>query len=44
MPVGLMRKFSKKDNLKIKQFHKSKESVFIDRNHVFSGEDMKNPY
>lgn len=44
MPVGLIRKLSKKDKLKIKQFHKSNESVFIDRNHVFTGEDMKYPY
>jgi hypothetical protein len=44
MPVGLIRKLSGKDNLKIRQFKKSKESVFFERNHVFTAEDMKNPY
>lgn len=44
VPVGLIRKLSGKDNLKLKQFHKSNSSVFIERNHEFSKNDMLNPY
>ncbi len=44
VPTGLVRKLSGKDNLKLKQFHKSNNSVFTERNHEFSKDDMLNPY
>ena len=44
LPVGLFRKLGGKDTLKLKFFRKSGQSVFIERNHKFTKEDMMNPY
>jgi Saxitoxin biosynthesis operon protein SxtJ len=44
VPVGFVRKISGKDNLKLNQFKKSDKSVFINRDHTFTSEDMMNPY
>jgi hypothetical protein len=44
LPVALLRKLAGKDNLKLKQFHKSDRSVFTERNHLFSRDDMLNPF
>jgi hypothetical protein len=44
LPVALFRKIAGKDNLKLKQFHKSDKSVFIERNHLFTKNDMLNPF
>ena len=44
IPVGFFRKLIGKDNLKLKQFKKSDKSVFVDRNHTFTKDDMLNPY
>jgi hypothetical protein len=44
LPVGMFRKLTGKDSLKIKMFRKSGRSVFIERNHKFTKEDLINPY
>ena len=44
LPVGLFRKLNGKDTLKLKFFRKSGHSVFIERNHKFTKEDLINPY
>ena len=44
LPVGLFRKLGGKDTLKLKFFRKSGQSVFIERNHKFTKEDLINPY
>ena len=44
LPVGLFRKLYGKDSLKLKLFRKSGSSVFIERNHKFTREDLINPY
>ena len=44
LPVGLFRKLNGKDTLKLKFFRKSGQSVFIERNHKFTKEDLINPY
>jgi hypothetical protein len=44
VPVGFVRKISGKDNLKLNQFKKSDKSVFVERDHTFTKEDMMNPY
>ena len=44
LPVALIRKIAGKDNLKLKQFRKSDQSVFIERNHLFTKDDMLNPF
>lgn len=43
-PVGLFRKILGKDSLKLNQFRKSDKSVFIERDHTFTKNDMLNPY
>jgi len=40
VPVGLLRRLFGKDNLALKQFKKSKQSVMIIRNHVYSMGDL----
>jgi hypothetical protein len=41
-PIALIRKLAGVDNLKIKQFKKSKQSVMIQRDHLYTGTDLKN--
>ncbi len=43
-PVGLFRKLLGKDNLKLKDFKKSSNSVLVKRNHTFKSSDLKNPF
>lgn len=43
-PIGLIRKISGKDSLKLKQFKKNDETSFTDRNKTFSAQDIENPY
>lgn len=40
IPVGLVRRFMKKDSLKIDQFKKSTTSVMVDRDHLYTSEDL----
>jgi Saxitoxin biosynthesis operon protein SxtJ len=44
VPVGLVRKISGKDDLNLKQFKKSRNSVMTDRNHLFNDTDLKNSF
>ncbi|MCK4662451.1 MAG: hypothetical protein KAT68_06280 [Bacteroidales bacterium] len=44
IPVGLFRKLLNKDSLRLSEFKKSKISVMITRNHVFSVKDIENPF
>jgi hypothetical protein len=44
VPIAFFRNISGKDNLKLKQFRKSDKSVFNERNHLFTRDDMLNPY
>ncbi len=39
-PVGLFRRLTGRDSLKINQFKKSMESVMTDRDHLYVGEDL----
>jgi len=43
-PVGFFRRLSGKDSLKLLAFKASKDSVMLDRNHVFCGRDLEKPY
>jgi hypothetical protein len=43
-PVGLIRRILKKDSLKIDQFKKSKKSVLIDRDHLYTAEDFTDAF
>lgn len=44
IPFGLTRKILGKDNLKLREFKADGESVFVDRNHIFSKEDIIKPF
>lgn len=43
-PMAFIRKMSGKDSLLLRQFKKSNSSVFIERNHTFSKNDIINPF
>ena len=43
-PVGLIRKLMGKDSLKIKQFKKNNQSVLIDRNHLYTADDITHTF
>jgi len=44
LPVGLVRRFSGKDSMRLKIWKKGSESVFKVRNHQFAAKDLKHPY
>ena len=39
-PVGLIRKLLGKDSMRLKQFKKDKQSVMVDRNHLYIESDL----
>jgi hypothetical protein len=39
-PVGLIRRLLGKDSMRLKQFKKNKQSVMIDRNHLYTESDL----
>ena len=41
-PVALIRRFAGADPLRLRSFGKSRESVFITRNHRWTHQDIKN--
>ena len=43
-PVGLIQRILKKDNMRIRQFGKNKESYLVDRNHEYASEDFINTF
>lgn len=43
-PIGLVRKLSGKDSLKLRTFKAGKDSVMLTRNHAFSARDLERPY
>jgi hypothetical protein len=43
-PIGLLRRLSGKDSLKLRAFKAGKDSVMLERNHVFIGQDIEKPY
>ena len=44
MPVGLVRRAIGKDTMQLKKWKQGRASVFRDRNHLFTAEDLDNPY
>ena len=44
IPMGLFRKISGRDILKLKQFKKSRNSVMTERNHLFGSDDLVNTF
>lgn len=43
-PVGLIRRLMGKDTLHLKAFKKNRKTAFIDRNHVFTAQDLTYPF
>jgi hypothetical protein len=44
VPIGLLRKLTGKDNLKLKEFKKGKSTVMITRDHIYSKEDLQHSF
>jgi hypothetical protein len=44
VPVGFIRKLSGKDNLKINQFKKNRETVMKERNHQYNSSDIQHGF
>jgi hypothetical protein len=43
-PVGVLRRWSGADALKLKSFKVGRSSVMAERNHTFTGKDIEKPY
>jgi hypothetical protein len=43
-PIGLLRRYTSRDALKLREFKKSDESVLLRRNHTFVAADLDRPY
>lgn len=43
-PVGVVRRILGRDPLQLKKFGQGEESVFADRDHLFTREDLDQPY
>lgn len=43
-PIGLIRRLAGKDSLKLRAFKASQDSVMLERNHTFVGQDLERPY
>lgn len=44
VPVGIGLRLAGKDSMKLKKWRDGTDSVFVDRNHTYSSDDLKNPY
>jgi len=44
LPMGLIRRLLGKDALRLTFWKQSESSCFVERAHVFTAEDLKNPY
>jgi len=43
-PISLLRRLFGKDSLKLRVFKAGQDSVMVDRNHTFVGQDLEQPY
>jgi hypothetical protein len=43
-PIGIIRRLSGKDSLKLRAFKAGQDSAMVDRNHAFVGADLEKPY
>ncbi len=44
LPIGLIRKRMGKDAMALQKWKQGSETVFVERNHQYRAEDLKNPY
>jgi hypothetical protein len=43
-PIGILRRLAGKDSLKLRAFKGGADSVMLERNHTFIGQDLERPY
>jgi hypothetical protein len=43
-PIGIIRRLAGKDSLKLRVFKSGPDSVMLERNHVFTAQDLVKPY
>jgi hypothetical protein len=43
-PIGILRRLAGKDSLKLRVFKAGADSVMLERNHTFTGQDLERPY
>jgi len=43
-PIGILRRLAGKDSLKLRVFKAGKDSVMLERNHKFIGQDLEKPF
>jgi polyferredoxin len=43
-PISVLRRLFGKDSLKLRVFKAGQESVMVERNHTFVGQDLERPY
>jgi hypothetical protein len=43
-PIGILRRWAGKDSLRLRAFKASRESVMVERNHLFVAQDLERPY
>jgi hypothetical protein len=43
-PIGVLRRLFGKDSLKLRDFKASRNSATVERNHVFTAQDIEKPY
>ena len=43
-PIGVLRRLFGKDSLKLRDFKASRDSATVERNHVFTAQDIEKPY
>jgi len=43
-PISLLRRLFGKDSLKLRVFKAGQDSVMVERNHTFVGQDLEQPY
>lgn len=44
VPIGLIRRLTGKDDLNLRNFKKTSDSVFVERNHTYTAGDLEKPY
>ena len=44
LPIGIIRKIMGKDAMALKKWRQGDASVFVERNHTFAADDLRNPY
>jgi hypothetical protein len=44
VPVGVARRLAGADNLQLNRWKKADGSVFVDRNHLYTRDDVTHPY